>query len=155
MVDLNGFNADDHEELSFDPLPSGDYMCVATASTWKDTAAGNGNRYLQFDLKVIDGEFENRPLWDRMNLQNKNATAVKIANGQLASLCRAVGVLRPKDSGELHNKPFVARVELEERKDRPGSYSNRIKGYYAASGHKAPAPLAQSSQQDSTPPWKK
>ena len=62
-------------------------------------------------------EFKGRNLWARLNLDNPNEIAVKIARAELSALCRAVGVLEPKDSVELHNLPLVISVK------RPLAYS--------------------------------
>lgn len=44
---------------------------------------------------------------------------VKIARGELSAVCRAVGVMAPKDSVELHNIPLEINVGLKKRDDNP------------------------------------
>ena len=70
---------------------------------------------------------KNRLLWARLNLDNPNATAVQIARAELSAICRAVGVLAPNDSVELHNLPLVIHVRCKKRKDT-GELTNEIKG---------------------------
>ena len=41
------------------------------------------------------------------------ATAVKIARAELSAICRAVGVMAPNDSVELHDLPLVMRYTLD------------------------------------------
>ena len=63
---------------------------------------------------MIDGPYKNRLLWSRLNLDNPNAQAVQIAQGELSAICRAVGVMQPKDSIELHNLPLLITREVQE-----------------------------------------
>lgn len=126
MANLNGFDANQHEPSGFDVLPAGDYDVVIVASEMKPTKAGTGS-FLYLKLQVLTGPYQNKPLFDRLNLDNPSATAVTIAKGTLSAICRAVGVMTPKDSAELHNKPLKATVRVT--KDGEGNPSNEIKGY--------------------------
>ena len=91
MADLRGFEANTVEpNESFDPLSNGDYLCIITASEMKPTKSGDG-AYLELELQVLEGPHQGRKLWDRLNLNNANETAVRIARGALSSICRAVG----------------------------------------------------------------
>ena len=101
-------------------------------------------------FQVIEGEYKNRLLWARLNLDNPNATAVQIARAELSAICRATGVLAPNDSLELHNLPLVIHVRCK-RRDDTGEITNEIKGY---SAKEKPAPAAPAGN-NSTPPWKK
>ena len=152
MTNLNGFNANEVEPtVSFDPLPAGKYLAAITESEMKPTKNGNGS-YLQLTFTILDGEYKNRVLWARLNLNNPNATAVKIARSELSAICHAIGVMQPKDSVQLHNLPLVISVKLKKREDT-GELTNEIKGYAkkeAAAGQPQQAPVA-----DSTPPWKR
>jgi hypothetical protein len=47
----------------------------------------------------------NGVIWSRLNLDNPKA--VEIARRDLSAICRAVGVLTPGDSSELHDLPLV------------------------------------------------
>lgn len=125
--------------VSFDALPAGEYLAVITESVEKPTKAGTGS-YLQLNLQVVDGPHKNRMLFDRLNLNNPNPTAVNIARETLSSICRAVGVMQPGDSAELHNRPMRVRVSV--RNDPEYGTSNEIKGYMPAST----TPLTQAPQ---------
>ena len=154
MADLNGFNANEVEPTTtFDPIPAGKYIAAITESEMKATKTGNGS-YLQLTFTILEGEYKNRVLWARLNLNNPNATAVKIARGELSAICRAVGVLQPRDSVDLHNLPLVVTVKCKKRDDT-GELTNEIKGYAkkdaaGANGQQPQAPVA-----DNTPPWKR
>ena len=145
MASLSGFDASTiPEQQEFSALPEGDYVAIATTSEMKATKSGTG-QYLQFTYEVLDGTYKGRRIFDRMNLVNPNQTAVEIAQRALASLCKSVGVIKPNDSAELHNKPFTVSlaVEIDDRKRE----SNVVKKYSPIGGHggmqpQAPAPAA-------------
>jgi hypothetical protein len=149
MAQLN-FNAHDVEPANtFDPLPAGKYLAVITSSEMKPTKSGVG-KYLELTFQVIEGEFKNRILWARLNLENPNTTTVKIAKAELSAICRAVGVMAPKDSCELHNLPLQVTVKIKKRTDT-GELVNEVKGYA-----KKEAAAGQPQQAaTSTPPWKR
>lgn len=129
MADLRGFDANNVEPAGdFEPIPAGKYVAVITESEFKPTKAGTGS-YLQLTFQVTDGPCANRLLWARLNLDNPNATAQKIAQGELSAICRAIGVLAPNDSVELHNLPLVINVRCKKRADT-GELTNEIKGYF-------------------------
>jgi len=119
MSELN-FNAYDVEPASeFTPLPNGQYVAVIGESTVKPTKKGDG-RLLELAFVIIEGEYANRKVWTRLNIVNRNPDAQRIANGHLSSICRAVGVMRPGDSSELHNLPIKITVACKPRGDGNG-----------------------------------
>ena len=151
MAHLNNFNANEVEPTSsFEPIPAGKYLAAITDSELKATKNGSG-RYLQFTFTIIDGEYKNRVLWARLNLENPNATAVKIARAELSAICHATGVMTPRDSIELHNLPMVISVKCRKRGDS-GELDNEIAGYE----RKAQAtPPPQASAASAPAPWKR
>lgn len=153
MPNLEGYNAEEYQPMeNYEALPAGDYRAIATSSEMRPTKAGAG-AYLQIAWEVIDGEYKGRKLWSRLNLQNPSPKAVEIAQRELSSICRAAGVLRPRDSAELHNIPVLLKVGTEKRSDT-GELQNRIKGYAAI----ASAPAAQKpavTTSPAKPPWKR
>ena len=83
---------------------------------------------------------------------------LEIAQRELSAICHAVGVLQVNDSQELHYKPMVIRVDLEER----DGYSPRnvIKAFKAPVGGPGNAPTPPSATaaaatpaSPSSPPW--
>lgn len=150
-MNLNGFDANSVEpNASMDPLPAGWYKAVFTASEEKPTKAQTGS-YLQLTAEVIEGEHHGRKIIERLNLNNPNSTAVEIAQRTLSGICRAIGVMTPRDSSDLHDKPFMVKVAV---KPGSGDYdpNNEIKEYSEARGGSAPA---AASSGGATPPWKK
>jgi len=152
MATLNDFDANQVEPTTpFDPVPAGKYLAVITESQMKPTKARTGE-FLELTLQIIDGQYQGRKLWARLNLNNPNETAVKIARAELSAICRAVGVLQPKDSVELHNLPMVITVKSKKRTDT-GDLTNEIKGF--AKREAAQGVPQQAAPNDTTPPWKR
>lgn len=129
MATLN-FSTEDAPESDFEPLEAGEYLCQVIQSEMKDTKAGTG-KYLELRIQVIDGENQGRLLFERLNLQNPNETAVRIAQRQLKELCEAIGVLEVGESEELHDIEFTAVVEIEPGRGDYGP-QNRIKKFLSA-----------------------
>ena len=150
MADLGGFDATTVEPSDeFQPLPAGEYRVIIEASDMEPTKAGTG-KFLKLRLKLLDDPHKNRVLIDRLNLENPNAVAVKIAHAELSAICRAVDVLQPQDSNELHNLPLVVNVKCKNRADT-GEIVNEVKGY-----QKKEAGAGQPQQvQTDTPPWRR
>ena len=150
MASLNGFNANDVDPASdFEPIPAGQYSAVIVESEVKPTRNGTGN-YLQLTFEIIDGPHKGRLLWSRLNLDNPNATAVKIARAELSAICRAVGVMAPNDSVELHDLPLVISVKCRKRSDT-SEITNEIKGYQKKEGVSGKPVQAAKD----TPPWRR
>jgi len=152
------FNAEEVEpSSSFDPIPAGWYQAIINASEMKATRDGYGE-YLSLTLQIIDGQYENRLVFARLNLKNANDKAVDIARKDLAAICRAVGVMSPQASEELHDIPLMIKVKV---RPASGEYeaSNDIGGYKAVEGaNLTPAPKTQTPQPAATTtkkPWQK
>ena len=150
MANLNGFDANQVEPTSFDPIPAGKYLACITESEMKATKSGTG-QFLYLTFQILEGEYKGRKVWARLNLKNPNPQAEQIARGQLSAVCRAVGVMAPKDSLELHNLPLVITVKVKKREDTE-DLQNEISGYAKRETAAAPAPPAAAG---STPPWKR
>ena len=154
MANLNGFNANEVEPTtSFDPLPAGKYLAAITESELKATKNGGGS-YLQLTFTILEGEYKNRVVWARLNLHNPNATAVKIARSELSAICRAVGVMQPRESVELHNLPLLITVKCKKREDN-GELSNEVCGYASKTAAPATGQPQQAPVASNTPPWKR
>lgn len=172
MASLQGFDASQvPEQMEFSALPEGQYVVIATASEMKPTKNGQG-QFLQITFEVLDGPQKGRKIWARLNLVNGNQTAVDIAQRELGAICRAVGVIKPNDSAELHNKPLLVTVavEVDDRKREGNTIkkyeSATVQGQVAAPGgvaanapaFAAPAPAAQpwaAPAATGTAPWAK
>lgn len=123
---------------TFDVLPAGKYLVMITDSDVRPTRAGNGT-VVKLTLDILDGQHKGRKIFDNINLQNANPEAQRIGQQQFSALCHAVGVLRPQDTADLHNKPVVVTISVDPAKDGYEA-RNRVKGYDAAGGGTFTAP---------------
>ena len=143
--------------VGYEALPAGKYLVEISDSEMKPTKAGNGEM-LQLEFTVIDGEFKNRKIWDRLCLRHPNPEAVKIAQANLSAICHAVEVLRPGDSVELHHIPLVIAVKCK-ADETTGEIHNEVKSYAKPESQFKPAtpPPVTSPQTNnsSIPPWKR
>lgn len=154
MADLTGFDATEIEPSgTFEPIPGGNYTACITESELKDTKANNG-QYLHLKFQIIEGPHENRVLFGNVTLENPSKDAVRIGKEQLSAICHAVGVLKPADSSELHDKPLTIRVVVKDRSDI-GLPSNEIKGYGKKQVGGVAAALAAGGGAKNVPAWKR
>ena len=131
MVQLN-FDANQvAPNTGFEPVPEGWYNVAITESEIKPTKDGEG-AYLQLKASIIDGPHANKPVFIRLNIQNKNQQAVDIAYGELSAICHVTGVYQIGDSSQLHGIPFQVRVAC--RKTDQGE-TNDVKAYRDAAGN--------------------
>ena len=155
-MDLSTFYASAIEpQAAYQPLPAGWYKCVITNTEEKPTKAQTGS-YLELKIEVIEGDYQGRLVFDRLNLKNPNPTAVEIAQRSLSSICRSIDVPNPKDSIELRDKPLMVKLAVKPADGQYGA-SNDIKEYSAANGATAApaAVVATAATGAATPPWKK
>ena len=151
MATLN-FNANEVEpNVGIEPVPAGKYNAVIIESELKPTKSGNG-QFLELTFEIIEGECKGRKVWARLNIDNPNSQAVQIARGDLSAICRAVNVMEPKDSADLHNLPLEIAVKCKRNKET-GDLTNEIKSY-AAKGAST-NPTAPASQKNDAAPWQR
>lgn len=114
----SGFDANSQENNVSNVIPQGEYEMVMVKSEKRATSAGDGYS-LYTECKVTKGPQQNKVVIHRFNLWLNPAKdqAIQIAKGQLSQLCRAVGVLNPSDSSELHMKPFIAKINVKDSAD--------------------------------------
>ena len=135
-MDLRGFDARTVEpnDGDFTPIPEGWYTVRITHTEQKTNKGGTGS-HLAITFEVIGGEHEGRRVRDLLNLDNPNPNTVNIARGQLSAICRAIGVMTPDSSEDLHGIPLIVRVTQRAGQANPdgtgGQIYNDVKGYKA------------------------
>ena len=114
------------DDRNFEPIPAGTYKLQVIESKIEPTSTGSGEM-MTLTLEVVEGQYEKRRIWDRLNIVNQNPDAQRIAQRSLADLCLAIGVTQLKDTEQLHFKPFMGRVTVQP--DRTGQYApqNRVR----------------------------
>lgn len=139
MVALN-FNASGVKpNVALEPVPTGMYPVVIVKSDEKPTKAGTGS-YIELEMQIqnsphVPQEFHGRKVFDRLNINNPNQTAVDIAYATLSAICHVTGVLQMTDTQQLHGRPFIAVVSKVPRDDRPDTMTNEVKGYKDMNGN--------------------
>ncbi|MFM2005562.1 MAG: hypothetical protein RLZZ09_1217 [Pseudomonadota bacterium] len=119
----------------YEVLPPGKYLAQIVNSEMRPTKDGLG-AYLFLEIDILEGQYQGRKLFDRLNLSNPNTTAVEIAQRTLSSICRAVGRLQVNNSEQLHLLPFIADVRVRPPKGEYGE-SNTIRYLPRSQGHGA------------------
>ncbi len=121
MANLNGaYDPDAELPGDFEVLEGGVYPAQLIESDIAPTKAGTGKLF-KYKGEIIDGELKGRFLFGQMNLQNPNAVATKIGQGEFAALRLVTGVASPEDTTDLHFKAFQAVVEVEPGKTVNGT----------------------------------
>lgn len=144
MADLGGtYDATAKENNPDSVIPAGEYRMTLVKSEKKRTKSGDGE-YLNCEFRVTSGEHQNAVIFQMFHLWNKSEKAVGIARGQFSELCRAVGVLSPKDSSELHNRPFIGKVKV--RDDDEFGKKNEMRGYEAVQANPVIEQVAPTQQ---------
>jgi len=101
---------------AFEAMPAGWYDARIVNSEAKPTK-DNQSGYLQLDLEIIDGEYKNRKVFDRLNLWNTGPNAEttrEIAHRQLSAYCHATGVFILQDSNQLHGIPIKIKLSVRQ-----------------------------------------
>jgi hypothetical protein len=148
-----------------EPIPAGFYNARIIESEMKPTKNQDG-AYLALTLEILDGQYQGRKIFDRLNLQNPNAQAMEIAYRTLSAICHAVGVYQVNDSSELHGRPLSVKVSLRpaQTNSQTGDHYeaiNEVKGYKAIEGSTAQlntgmppaAPPPQAPPPQAPPAW--
>ncbi len=142
------FNAAEVDTTSRDAIPSGTYEAVVTDSETRATKNGNGMGInLTFEI-LSEGPAKGRKVFAWINYENASAKAQQIGREELASLCKAVGVVELDDTVQLHNLPLLITVGL----DRNDPTKNVIKAYKAKTAQ-TQQPVQKSPQASGAAPW--
>lgn len=111
-------------------LPLGKHPVVISATALKPTKDNQGG-YLELTMDAIDGPAKGGSQIDRLNLQNKNADTVRIANQQLAAILAVIGMFKFDATEELHGKPFVVEIGP----DKNNANQHRVIGVFDMQGN--------------------
>jgi hypothetical protein len=133
------FNAEEipEDDRNFDPVPAGNYQMQVIESSIEDTKSGTGQMLVLVE-EIIDGQYQGRRIYDRLNIQNENPDAQRIAQRALADLCLQIGISQIDNSEDLHFKPFIGKVTITT--DKSGQYGpqNRVRYNYTGDNQRQP-----------------
>lgn len=128
MAAIGGtYDPDAKPSAGYTPMPAGDYTLEIVESDYTANNAGNG-MVMKLKSQVVGGEFDGRPYFINLSLEHEKGQVQEIAQRDFAALRRAIGVLNPEDTEELHFKSFPVKMGIKRRKDN-GEMENNIKEY--------------------------
>lgn len=143
---LQPFNA-----AQFDPtqggtggFPVGKHKVVAIKSEVKPTKGGDSGM-VEYEAKIIEGEFTGVIGAIRFNLYSSSQQAVEIAHKQYSAFCHSVGVINVTNTEQTHNIPFIIDVGLQ--KEPNEKKYTEVKKFYDANGNEPGQHGAQGQQQ--------
>ena len=148
-LDISNIDTTDNSSI----LPVGDYQMQIVQSEIRNTKAGDG-QYLWLELEILGPKYAGRKFWDRLNIINKNETAVSISKRKLASICAACGIVNTLDDSErLHFKPMRVTVKHRENKR---TNELEVDASYGSVSESAPAATPAPASMASAPkPWER
>lgn len=118
-----------------EPVETGSYLVCIVGAEEKPTKANDGSSFLELVLEVKQGPMQGKRVIDRLNLNNKNPQTQEIAYGQLSAIAHVIGRKQLQHSQQLLGGMMTVYVVKEPRNDRPGEYSNTVKGYKDVNGN--------------------
>lgn len=136
MAFIGDFDATGITPLDRSALPAGDYKAVIIDSEMKNSKTGG--QYVALTLQIIEGVHKNRQVWTNLNLGSLNPKAVEIAQRELSAICHATGVMRLRDTSELHNKPVIITLSFVPAGEYPEK--NEVKRWKPINGTTSATP---------------
>lgn len=128
MASIGGtYDPNAEPSSGYTPMDAGEYVMEIVESDYTANSKGNG-MLLKLKAQVVGGQYDGRPYYINLNLEHSNATAQEIAQRDFAALRRAIGVLNPEDTEELHFKQFTVKLGVKKRTDT-GEMENNVKEY--------------------------
>jgi len=106
-----GFDLDDVEVFSFELLPPGEYRLSCSEADVKDTKRRDG-QYISATFEVVGKPGK---IWHNFNIHNPNPKAEEIGRQQIAAWARACGKPNARDTDELLDLQFNAKIDIEKR----------------------------------------
>ncbi|MGY6251514.1 DUF669 domain-containing protein [Bosea thiooxidans] len=136
----NAYDPDAKPSSGYTPLPLDDYTLEIVESSYDANNDGDG-MVLALKTQIVGGEFDQRPYFIWMDLENDDPKKQERGQRDFAGLRRATGVLNPQDTEELHFKPFKVTIGTYVQKTT-GDLKNTIKKYHFDSDANSSAPAA-------------
>jgi Protein of unknown function (DUF669) len=107
-------------------IPVGEYIAEATEGMVAPPKSGNGYM-LTLVWKILEGDYENRQVWQTITYLHSNEMAQKIGRKTMKDLCDATGNggTAVRDISVFLFKPVRIRIGIE--KDKNGIYDDKNK----------------------------
>lgn len=123
-------NKDVEPMQGYELLPKGEYRAEIANSEVVPTVRGDG-LICKVKILITQEPYQGRWVFHNFNVKNPSEKAQQIGRGQLSALNAACtgkpGI--PNDSTDLHELPFLARIDIEPAN---GEYAakNKVIGFY-------------------------
>lgn len=119
------FNPDEQEGSNFEPIPAGEYVAEIVDVAISQPKSDDGHM-LRLVWRVVEGDFENRQVWQTLCYQHSNPTTQDIARKMLKDICVALDINEQISDPEIFKfKPARVRVDIES--DKYGQYEDQNK----------------------------
>ena len=147
----------------FEPLPPGEYVAQAIEASIAPPKTGNGYA-LTLTWKILEGEYENRQVWQNISYVHPKAGAQYHGEKMLNAIIDAVGAATPLTN--IEPLLFVpCRIGISIETDKNGVYpdKNRVvkvshldnREAAEAVSSPAPAPATAGPAPTGSAPWRK
>ena len=130
-------------------IPPGHYEAKIVRSQMVATADGNR---LDLTFEIIGGEHDGGIVVNGLHLHSHNANTQWRDRRDLSHICVAVGVLKPRDSSDLHNIPMVIEVGVNKRRNTILSYSRSLSSDERKPSKQRRVELTRADQIEMRPP---
>ena len=145
MSDEFYFDPEQQEGSQVEPFPAGDYTAEIIDAVISQPKSGDGHM-LSLTWKINDGDYEGKPIWQRLCYQHSNPTTQDIARRFLKDLCLALNINQQITDPEVFKfKPARVRVGVESDKYGQFDDQNRIKRVHPLSPAESEAPAPEKS----------
>lgn len=105
------------------PTWIGAVPCQIVKTTKKETASGDGQAFVEFDVVAMVGKYKGQQNAFNLNLWNRNADATRIAQQQLSSLCHIANKVQLTDTDQLIGTMVIIDWQAQE-----GEYTDQKTG---------------------------
>ena len=155
-----GFDLSDvevSERNEFEVMPKGEYSLKAAKADVKVTKDSEGS-YLSVEFEIARGNYTGRKIWQNFTINNRSEKAQKIGREQIAGWARACGKPNAKDTDELIECVFNARVDVEKGQNGYPD-KNKIVSFLIANNNQSQNSQSSQNPQSSQPvakaknPW--
>ena len=132
-------------QTDFTIIPPGKYHVLVEKAEVQPTKAGNGH-FIYLEMKILEGQFANQKVFDRINIDNPSEKCVEIGTRVLSALGKAVGLQAVSSVNELVNQTVLAHVKVKNER-------NEVRTYSAAGNSSMPADSTVSTTQPNQPAY--
>lgn len=108
-------------DTKFSLIPDGKYLAMITEA--KEMSSQYGNPYIGLTIEILEGVYRNRKIFDNLNVNSENETALAIARRKINDITLAVDAVILKGPETFLHKPIGITIGI----DKNGR--NQIKRY--------------------------